>query len=184
MKNISTLDSLQKHLLQKQKEKREQIEAQTRHELEQLGANLRTAAHRVLHTTENDMQGQIAKMNQSLKKSLDQARMQTEALQATIHKMWLKPALIGLSLFLGILLGSWGLMQFLGYQITSQAETLTQLREQVKQEQQSLQLLQNKAWGVNLLLSKEGRFVVLPPGTNQEISWTVGGRPALKLSSE
>lgn len=184
MKEISTLDSLRKHLLQKQEEKREQIEALTRQELEQLGANLRTAANRVLHTTENDMQVRLARMNQSLKKSLDQTRKQTETLQYTMQKMWLKPVLIGLSLFLGISLGSWGLMQFMSYQITSRAEILAQLRNNIEYEQQTLQLLRDKTWGVTLRQGKEGRFVVLPPGTKPEISWTVGGRPALRLSGE
>lgn len=184
MKKISTLDNLQKHLLQKQKEKREQIEALTRQELEQLAANLRNAANRVLHTTENDMQGRIARMNQSLKKSLDQTRKQAEVLQSTMQKMWLKQVLIGLSLFLGISLGSWGLMQFMSYQITSRAETLAQLRNNIEHEQQTLQLLRDKTWGVTLRQGKEGRFVVLPLGTKPEISWSAGGRPALMLSNE
>jgi Fe2+ transport system protein B len=184
MKEISTLDSLQRHLLQRQEEKREQIEALTRQELEQLGANLRNAANRVLHITENDMQARIARMNQSLKKSLDQTRRQTETLQSTMQKMWLKPLLIGLSLFLGISLGSWGLMQFLSYQITSRAETLAQLRNDIEHEQQTLQFLRDRTWGVTLRQGKEGRFVVLPPDTKPEISWSVGGRPALRLSNE
>jgi len=184
MKEISTLGNLQKRLLQKQEEKREQIEALTRQELEQLGANLRTAANRVLHTIENDMQGRIARMDQSLKRSLDQTRRQVDALQSTMQKMWLKPLLIGLSLFLGISLGSWGMMQFLSYQITSRAETLAQLRNNIEHEQQTLQLLRDKTWGVTLRQGKEGRFVVLPPGTKPEISWRVGGRPALRLSNE
>ena len=184
MKKISTWGSLQKHLMQKQEEKREQIEALTQQELEQLGANLRNAANRVLHTIENDMQAQIARMNQSLKKSLDQTRTQTEALQSTIQKMWLKPALIGLSLFIGISLGSWGLMQFLSYQITSQTETLGQLQLQMESKRQTLQILQDKTWGVTLHQDKQGRFVVLPPGTNPKISWIVDGRPALILSGK
>lgn len=184
MKKISTLDSLQRHLLQKQEEKREQIEALTRQELEQLGENLRNAANRVLRTTENDMQARIVKMNQSLKKSLDQTRKQAEALQSTMQKMWLKPVLIGLSLFLGISFGSWGLMQFLSYQITTRAETLAQLRNNIEHEQQTLQLLRDKTWGVTLRQGEKGRFVVFPPGTKPEISWRVGGRPALMLSNE
>lgn len=184
MKKISTLDNLQKYLLQKQEEKREQIEALTRQELEQLGVNLRNAVNRVLHTTENDMQGRIARMNQSLEKGLGQTRRQVDALQSTMQKMWIKHVLIGLSLFLGISLGSWGLMQFLSSQIMSRAETLAQIQRHIEHERQTLQILQDKTWGVTLRQSKEGRFVVLPPGTKPEISWRVGGRPALMLSSE
>ncbi|MHB8989214.1 MAG: hypothetical protein ACYC6S_10595 [Desulfobulbia bacterium] len=184
MKKISTLDNLQKHLRQKQEEKREQIEALTQQELEQLGANLRNAANRVLHIIENDMQGQIGRMNQSLKKSLNQTRKQAEVLQSTMQKMWIKPALIGLSLFIGISLGSWGLMQFLSSQITTQTEKLGQLQLQMESERQTLQILQDKTWGVTLHQDKQGRFVVLPPGANPKISWSVGGRPALILSGK
>lgn len=184
MKNISTLDSLQKHLLQKQKEKREQIESLTRRELEQLGANLQDAVTHALHTIESDMQKRIGRMNQSLQKSLDQTGRQIGTLQTSLRKIWLKPALIGLSLFLGISSGSWGLMQFLAARIQNQVETLSQLRLQIGQEQQALQLLRNESWGVTLHQDKQGKFVVLPVGFQPKTFWSVEGRPALMLSNE
>ena len=184
MKNISTLGSLQKHLLQKQEEKREQIEALTQQELEQLGANLCNAANHVLHTIESDMQKRIGRMNQSLQKSLDQTGRQIGNLQTSLRKIWLKPALIGLSLFLGISSGSWGLMQFLASRIQNQVETLSQLRLQIGQERQALQLLRNESWGVTLRQDKQGKFVVLPVGFQPKAFWSVEGRPALMLSNE
>ena len=184
MKNISTLDSLQKHLLQKQKEKREQIESLTKNELEQLGTNLHDAVTHALHTIESDMQKRIGRMNQSLQKSLDQTGRQIGTLQASLRKIWFKPALVGLSLFLCISSGSLGLMQFLASRIQNKLETLSQLQLQIRQEQQTLQLLRNKSWGVTLLQDKQGKFVVLPLGTDTTTPWNVDGRPALKLSNE
>ena len=39
-------------------------------------------------------------------------------------------------------------------------------------------------WGLELTEIDGGRFVVLPAGALDSPPWTVGGRPALKLSSE
>ena len=39
-------------------------------------------------------------------------------------------------------------------------------------------------WGVTLREIDRERFVVLPAGTLSNPSWTMSGRPALKLSSE
>ncbi|MDP2816281.1 MAG: hypothetical protein Q8O19_06345, partial [Rectinemataceae bacterium] len=75
-------------------------------------------------------------------------------------------------------------MQFLSYQIKSQTETLGQLQLQMESEQRTLQILQDKTWGVTLHQDKQGRFVVLPPGANPKISWSVDGRPALILSGK
>ena len=39
-------------------------------------------------------------------------------------------------------------------------------------------------WRVELRVIDGARFVVLPPGSLERPPWTVGGRPALKLSGE
>ena len=44
--------------------------------------------------------------------------------------------------------------------------------------------IEETSWGVTLREIDGERFVVLPDGTLEDPPWTVGGRPALKLSSE
>ena len=56
---------------------------------------------------------------------------------------------------------------------------------EIKEQQRTVERLKETTWGVVLHEGNEGRrFVVLPPGTLEDPPWTVGGRPAVDLSSE
>ena len=100
-----------------------------------------------------------------------------------LRRAWLRPLVIGLSLFLGICGGSWGLMQWQSIRVQRLLETY---RRGIAQEQRALDQLQAQTWGVWLHEDADGtRHVVLPRGTLGE-TWplTVLGQPAIRLSSE
>ncbi len=48
----------------------------------------------------------------------------------------------------------------------------------------TLDQIEDTTWGVTLREIDGERFVVLPAGSLSHPPWTVGGRPAVKLSSE
>ena len=145
---------------------RRQIEEAAASEQRRLGENLRAVANGALRTIEGDTEASVARM------------------RAMLLNAWLRPLVVGLSLFLGFSGGSWGLMQWLSASIQSQIETLAMLEVRIDQARETLVEIEDTTWGVTLREIDGERFLVLPDGALEDPPWTVGGRPALKLSSE
>lgn len=103
---------------------------------------------------------------------------------AMLKKSWLRPLTIGLSLFLGVLLGSWGLTQWL----SSEFETLTarkiQLKVGIELQEEPLARLEGRTWGIRLHEGDKRRYVVLSRGAELDTRWTIGGRPSVRFSSK
>ena len=99
-------------------------------------------------------------------------------------RTWCRPLVIGLSLSLGICGGSWAAMRLLWTAIEWKVETLAALTVDIEQARRTLTGIEETTWGLELMEIDGERFVVLPAGTPDRPFWTVGGRPALKLSSE
>ena len=145
---------------------RRQIEEAAASEQRRLGENLRAVANGALRTIEGDTEASVARM------------------RAMLLNAWLRPLLVGLSLFVGFSGGSWGLMHWLSASIQSQIETLAMLEVRIDQARDTLAEIENTTWGVTLREIDGERFLVLPDGALEDPPWIVGGRPALKLSSE
>ena len=99
-----------------------------------------------------------------------------------LMRAWLRPMAMGLSLFLGISGGCWATMHWLSTSIESRIKTLAVLNVDIKQASKTLAQLEETTWGVTLNEIDGERFVVLPAGSLDYPPWTVGGRPAVKLS--
>ena len=97
---------------------------------------------------------------------------------------WLRPLVAGLLIFVAVSGGSWGLMHWLSTGIQSRIETRAVLDVQIEEARETLAGIEQTTWGVTLVETGRGRFVVLPEGTLEHPPWTVDGRPALKLPSE
>ena len=145
---------------------RRQVEEAAASELRQLGENLRAVANGALLTIETDTEAATARTN------------------ALLLKTWLRPLVVGLSLFLGFSLGSWALTRWLSAGIHSRIETRAALDFQIEEARETLAGIEETTWGVTLVEIAGDRFVVLPHGTVANPPWTVDGRPALKLSSD
>ena len=135
-------------------------------ELRLLGENLCAVANDALRTIEGDTAAMVGRT------------------RVILLNAWLRPLVVGLSLFLAFSGGSWGLMHWLSTNIQSRIETLATLHVRIEQARETLAEIEDTTWGVTLREIDGERFVVLPDGTLDHPSWTVGGRPALKLSSE
>ena len=99
-------------------------------------------------------------------------------------KAWLRPLIVGLSLWLGIFGGSWATMHWLSTRIQSRIETAGALEFRIEQARQTLTRIEEGTWGITLRELEGERFVVLPRGSLDHPPWTVRGRPAVKLSRE
>jgi len=162
----SNRSDLTSRLQRRLENERAEIEATAARELKVLGENLRGVAESALRTIEADTAAATGRM------------------RAVLLRAWVRPLVIGLSLSLGICGGSWAAMRLLWTAIEWKVETLAALTADIEQARETLTAIEETTWGLELTEIDGERFVVLPAGTLRNPPWTVGGRPALKLSSE
>ena len=145
---------------------RAEIEATAARELKVLGESLRSVASSALRTIEADTAAATGRM------------------RGMLLRAWLWALVAGLSLSVGICGGSWAAMRLLWTAIEWKVETLAALTVDIEQARETLTEIEETTWGLELREIDGERYVVLPAGTPARPFWTVGGRPALKLSSE
>ena len=162
----SNRSDLTSRLQRRLENERVEIEATAARELKVLGENLRGVAESALRTIEADTAAATGRM------------------RGMLLRAWLRPLVVGLSLSVGICGGSWAAMQLLWTTIEWKVETLAALTADIEQARRTLSEIEETTWGLELMEIDGERFVVLPAGTVDSPPWTVGGRPALKLSSE
>ena len=143
-----------------------QIEETAASELRRLGESLSAVASDALRTIEAD------------------TTAATGRLSALLLRAWVRPLMVGLSLSLGICAGSWAAMHWLWTTIEQRLQTLAVLNVDIEQARETLAQIEDTTWRVRLREIDRERFVVLPAGSLSNPPWTVGGRPAVKLSSE
>ena len=154
--------SHQKKLLQKMKSEFESVES----ECKSCGSKLRASV---------GAEGELTRS--AIEESLRELR-------SGIERKLLWSLARGFLFVIGVALGLWGLISFLGQDIEQKIETQRELAAQIEQQSETLQQMQAGTWGIDLRQMVNGRFVVLPAGTLEDPIWTVDGRPAVRLSSE
>ena len=105
-------------------------------------------------------------------------------MRALLLKAWLRPLVVGLSLWLGICGGSWATLHWLSTRIQARIQTVVDLDLDIEEARQTLARLEAATWGIALREIEGERFVVLPAGTLDDPPWRVRTRPAVKLSNE
>ena len=162
----STPNELTSRLRRRLEADHRQIEETAASELRRLGGSLSAVVDDALRTIEADTASAVGRSS------------------VLLRRAWLRPLVVGLSLSLGIVGGSWAGTRWLWSTIEQQIEVLTVLRVDIEEAGTTLARTEKTTWGVTLREIDGERFVVLPAGTRDTRPWTVGGRPALKLSSE
>ena len=162
----SNANDLTERLRRRLESERQAIEESAASELERLGANSRRVASNALHTIERD------------------TAVATGRMRALLLKAWLRPLVVGLSLWLGICGGSWATMHWLSARIQARIETAAALDLEIEDARWTLAEIEETTWGVTLKEIEGERFVVLPVGALADPPLTVGSRPAVKLSNE
>ena len=158
----------------------------------ELTSRLRRRLEAEQREIEETIASELRRRGESLSAIVDDALRTIEAdtaaavgrLSAMLRRAWLRPLVVGLSLSLGMCGGSWAGTRWLWTTIEQQIEALAVLRVDIAEARATLALIEETAWGLELTEIDGERFVVLPVGALDSRPWTVGGRPALKLSSE
>ena len=166
MSTTSTPNDLTSRMRQRMETDRRQIEETAARELERLGESLNAVASGALRSIEAD------------------TAEATERMRALLLRAWLRPLVVGLSLFLGISGGSWATMHWLWRSIELRIEALATLNRQVEEARSTLDEIEETTWGVTLREISGERYVALPAGTPGRPSFTMDGRPYMKLSRE
>ena len=162
----SNANDLTGRLRKRLERERREIEELTADELDRLGENSRRVARNALRTIERDTEAATGRM------------------RALLLRAWLRPLVVGLSLWLGICGGSWATMHWLWTRIQVRIETVAELDRDIEEARQTLAQFEKDTWGIALREIEGERFVVLPAGTLAYPPWTVRDRPYVKLSRE
>jgi hypothetical protein len=188
MSNISTPQALSERLRQKLETDRQAVESLTQQELEKLASDLRKACASALSSTEaaidkttRDALSRLGARSDMLSATLSEIERQAKTTTTLAIQNWIKLLVTGLSLFLGVSLASWGLMQFLTSRIQGQIETSAALAAEIETQQQTLKQIEAKTWGIEFKQDDQGRFLVFPAGVQPSTGWTVGKRQAVKF---
>ena len=160
MSKTSSGTDLSARLQQKIEQERKQIEAVTQEEFEKLEGGLRWIVSNALDTIESD----------------------TRRISEVLRRAWIRPLVIGLMFFLGMVGGSWGLMGWLSNSIESHIRRRAALQAEIESQEKTIERLRDKTWRVDFHEDEEGRFVVFPRGEFKD--WDgryIRGRPAYRL---
>ena len=166
MERTSTANDLTERLRRRLESERREIEELTASELGRLGENSRRAARNALCTIERDTEEATGRM------------------RVLLLKAWLRPLIVGLSLWLGFFGGSWATMRWLSRSIQDRIEKVAELDYDIYDARQTLAQMEVDTWGVALLEIEGERVVVLPAGTLEDPRFTWRGRPVVKLSNK
>ena len=162
----SAPNELTSRLRRRLEAKQREIEETVASELRRRGESLSAVVNDALRTIEADTASAVARLS------------------ALLRRAWLRPLVVGLSLSLGIVGGSWAGTRWLWMTIEQQIEALAVLHVDIEEARATLARIEETTWGLELTEIDGERFVVLPASALSNPPWTVGGRPALKLSSE
>ncbi|MDE0627711.1 MAG: hypothetical protein OXH99_15055, partial [Bryobacterales bacterium] len=112
------------------------------------------------------------------------AEKATARMRELLMRAWLRPLVVGMSLFLGTCGGSWATMRWLSRSIDAWFETLTEVNVRIERAREALAEMRETIWGVELREMGAERYVALPVRTPVCPAFTMDGRPYLKLSRE
>ena len=167
MERTSSPNDLTERLRRRLESERREIEELTASELGRLGENSRRVARNALRTIERDTEEASGRVRELLVRA------------------WLRPFVVGLSLWIGFFGGSWATMRWLAWSIQNRIETRAELNRDIEDARRTLAQLEVDTWGLVFHEIKGERFVVVPDGVLADPPWWVNGdRPALKLSNE
>ena len=166
MSETSSPGDLTSRLKSRLETDRQRIEDAAARELARLGENLSAVASDALRSIEADTEEATGRMRELLMRA------------------WLRPLVVGMSLFLGICGGSWATMHWLSRSIQDRIETLGELDVRTEWARAMLAEIEETTWGVELMESSGERWVSLPAGTPVRPAFTMDERPYWKLSRE
>ncbi len=149
---MTHLGDLNQDLQQKLEAERKKVEQIHKEEFSKLQQNLARESQNVLNSIRADMERSRREINLLLKSRLT------------------LPGAIMISLSIGSLFASWGMMRY----ITHQALL-------IQQQKKTLEALKNQTWGIEQYQTENGRFIILPPDSQEKTDWKCKGKPCVKI---
>ncbi len=162
-------------------EDRKTLEQITQNEFENLQRSLSESSKNALNTIKADIAAQAEAMSEVVTNKLQRLEQQTEKLQNTLVSSWLKSATLGACLMFGLTLGAWGLSAAASGYVQGQWSQISELQREKENLQETVALLEQKTWGIQLLETTKGRFILLPKKATAKTGWTMNDRDAIKL---
>ncbi len=120
MERTSTANDLSDRLRKRLESERREIEELTASELKRLAENSRRVARNALSTIERDTE------------------MATGRMRRLLVKAWLRPLIVGLSLWIGFFGGSWATMRWLASSVHDRIETLATANARIEESHETL----------------------------------------------
>ena len=170
MSKPGSLSSLAEQLQQQIEEDRKQIERHRKRTESIMSAELKTLSE--------NLRRRVGAEARSIERAMESLNRSAAAI---LKRLALLGVFLGLSVSLGTLTVNWALGQWQSSRIESLTQRRAQLEAEVGRFEATVQRLQDKTWGVQLVEDDQGRLVVLPPGALENPKWTVGGLPAVPL---
>ena len=164
MERTSTANDLSDRLRRRLERERREIEELTASELKRLAENSRRVARNALTTIERDTEEAAVRVRELLVKT------------------WLRPLIVGLSLWLGFFGGSWATMQWLSRSIQDRIEDISLAEIEIEGGREMIAEIEETTWGVGLREVNGVRYVTLPARTPVLTAFMVDGRPYVELS--
>ncbi|SQA96252.1 MbeB-like, N-term conserved region [Cedecea neteri] len=174
---MNSLSKMATDFRQKSSEQANDTEQLLKNEFDRLGKCVSEA----LSLSGQKISDDIAEQNRALSEALrHHSNGMTEAMQShresvmrLATRRWL--SVLMTSLLLAGMCG--GVLWLLSWKIASNLD-------EIAAQNATLEKLNAKTWGVEFREGKDGRYLVLPKGTEADTNWTIGKHRAVKLVKE
>ena len=177
----TSLANLTERLKNKTEEERQTAERLIETEFESLSANVRESMKNALVTIETAISQETVNIRTNMTSQIRNMTNQIRLLNNGFIRHWFMCGLLGLGLTSGLALGGWSLTTLAKRHISSLRQEITALNQQKASLETTLKQLESKTWGLSLVETPEGRFIILPPKAILKTGWTFGKQPAVKL---
>lgn len=174
MQNTGTLNSLAERMKAKAVQEQQELEALTRQQFNALQQSLNELSKNALITTEAVIQHQLTSLEQSV-------TTRCRALSWMFARKWLQVLLISMSILMGAGMGGWGLLTIAESKAAGLRQEIASLNNQKVVMENTVNQLEAKTWGLSLVESQQGRFIVLPKNSTLKPGWTIGPNHAWKV---
>ena len=142
--------------------------------LEKLSKNLQESSQKELNTIKEAIQTQTYQARSNL-------NSQYKILSKAFGKRLVIETLVTLAILTGLILASWGLLKGLVYQTHKRVNYLNKIEAMIKQEETTLQYIQEDTFGIDLMIESKSNFIVIPEGYTIETSWHSEDRKSIRL---
>ena len=174
MQSTGNLNTLAERMKARAEQEQQELEDLTRQQFSALQQSLSELSKNAISTTEAAIQRQLSSLEQSV-------TTRCRALSWIFARKWLQILLVTMSILMGATFGAWGIFTLAGNKATALQREIATLGKQKIAMEKTVAQLQAQTWGLVLVESPEGRFIIPPVKSTLKPGWTIDKNPAWKL---